>query len=99
MRGRLSNRRWRFSTYGGGLLYALFLVLAPFEHHDVACHFKTPQHCISCSASLVGSDPDAPLVLGAWHLSDAGRVVGLQLVAEGLLLAVQSTGRSPPVQA
>ena len=80
-------------------MYALFLILAPFEHHDVACHFKTPQHCTACASSLVGSDPDTPAILGAWHLSDAGRVVGTQFVADGILLSVRSTGRSPPVHA
>src|ERR1700687_2676519 len=83
MRGRLGDRRWRFLAFAGGTLYVLFLILAPFEHHDLACHYKTPQHCTSCSSSLVGSDPDAPAILGAWHLSDAGRVFGFQLMADG----------------
>ena len=92
----LGDRRWRFVTLVGGVLYAFFLILAPFEHHDLACHVRTPQHCTSCSSSLVGSDPDAPAVIGVSHLCDAGRAVSIQLLADGVLLPVRSTGRSPP---
>ena len=99
MRARTRERRWRLLTFVGGTLYALFLVIAPFEHHDVACHFKTPQHCTSCSFSLVGADPDAPAIVGAFHLSDAGSVVGVQLIVDAVLLAASSTGRSPPASA
>ena len=80
-------------------MYALVLILAPFEHHDIACHLKTPQHCTSCSSSIVGSDPSAPASVGACSLSDAGRAVGDQLLAEDILLPVRSTGRSPPAHA
>ncbi len=99
MRGLLGDRRWRFLTFAGGALYALFLAIAPLDHDDIACHFKTPQHCASCSSSLVGSDPDAPVVLGAWNLADAGRVVGFQLIVDAVLLPARSTGRSPPLHA
>jgi hypothetical protein len=34
--------------------------------------------------------------VGAWQLSDAGRAVSFQPLAEGVLLPHQSTGRSPP---
>jgi len=80
----------------GLAIYALFLVASPFEHHDLLCHLKTPQHCTSCTSSQLGSDPHTPLILGAWHLADAGRAVSFQLLVEGTLLAVRSTGRSPP---
>ena len=80
----------------GLAIYAVFLVASPFEHHDLLCHLKTPQHCTSCSSSQLGSDPHTPLILGAWHLADAGRAVSFQFLAEGTLLAVRSTGRSPP---
>ena len=80
----------------GLAIYAVFLVASPFEHHDLLWHLKTPQHCTSCSSSQLGSDPHTPLIPGAWHLADAGRAVSFQLLAEGTLLAVRSTGRSPP---
>jgi len=80
----------------GLAIYAVFLVASPFEHHDLLCHLKTPQHCTSCASSQLGSDPHTPQILGAWHLADAGRAVSFQLLVEGTLLAVRSTGRSPP---
>jgi hypothetical protein len=81
----------------GVALYAAFLVVAPFEHHDLVCHLKDPQHCTACTASQLGTDPGTPAILGAWHLSDAGRAVPYQPLAEGVLLPHQSTGRSPPL--
>lgn len=99
MGNSLGHRRSRCLTYVGGAVYALFLILTPFEHHDLACHLKTPLHCSACTSSLVGSDPHAPAALGAWHLADAGLALGLQILAGGILLTVQSTGRSPPALA
>jgi hypothetical protein len=96
MRGRFGNARWRFLVYLGGALYAFFLITAPFEHHDSECHLKTPQHCTSCNSSLVSSDPQAPSVVGAWDPVDAGRAIAFQLLSDGVLLTVRSTGRSPP---
>jgi hypothetical protein len=81
----------------GVALYAAFLVIASFEHHDLLCHLKNPQHCTACTASQLGTDPDSPAVVGAWHLADAGSALPFQLLAEGVLLPGPSTGRSPPV--
>jgi len=77
-------------------VYAVFLVTAPFAHHDLICHLKTPQHCTSCASSQPGSAPHTPELLGAWHLTDAGRAVLPPVVANGIVLTVRSTGRSPP---
>lgn len=82
--------------YVGGALYVLFLLTAPYEHHDLACHLKTPLHCTACASSVVGSDPHPPDIIGTWHLADAGRTPGTLIPSAGALLAVQSTGRSPP---
>jgi len=92
----LARRRWRFLTQCGAALYAFFLLTASYEHHDIACHFKTPLHCTACASSLVGSDPQPPAVIGAWHLADAGCACGVQLLSDGALLAASLTGRSPP---
>ena len=81
----------------GVAIYAAFLLVAQFGHHDLACHLKNPQHCTACSASQLGTDPGTPAVHGAWHLSDAGCAASYQPLAEGVLLAHQSNGRSPPV--
>jgi len=85
-------------AYAGVAIYAVFLVTAPFEHHDFLCELKTPRHCTACASSQLGSDPHPPAILGGWHLSDAGRAVAFQPVAAGVLLPAPSTGRSPPVQ-
>ena len=78
------------------VIYAAFLVASPFEHHDLSCELKTPQHCTSCTSAQLGSDPQTPLNPGAWHLADAGRAASLVLLVEGTQLAVRTPGRSPP---
>lgn len=90
------NRRSRVLNLAGMALYALVLLTAPFEHHDLVCHIKTPQHCMSCSASLLGSDPHTPAVVGADHLDDIGSAVQAQPLAESTIFAARSSGRSPP---
>jgi hypothetical protein len=80
----------------GVALYALFLIASPFEHHDLQCELKTPQHCTSCTSTQLGSNPQTLLNPGVWHLADAGRAVGVDLLDKDTLLVVRSTGRSPP---
>lgn len=93
----MTNYRARLLAYVGLAFYAAFLVASPFEHHDLSCELKTPQHCTSCTSSQLGSDTNAPGVLGVSHLADAGRAVSFLPLAKGTLLVVCSTGRSPPV--
>ena len=81
----------------GVVLHALFLAAADFEHHDLACHLKTPLHCTSCALSPVGSDPHTPAAPGACRLADAGRLVALDHDSASAVLSVRTTGRSPPV--
>jgi hypothetical protein len=83
----------------GLAMYAAFLLTAPFTHHDLACELKNPLHCTACTSSVLGADPNPPVTPGAWNLADAGSTVAEQVVAEDLLLAVRSTGRSPPAGA
>ena len=97
MAGRSEDRHYRLLALAGLALYAIFLVGAPFEHHDLLCHLKTPQHCTSCASSQLGSDPDTQVVPPASQLVDAGSAVSVQLLADDTLLAVGSTGRSPPL--
>src|SRR3954465_11145507 len=96
MAGRSRDRRYRLLALLGLGLYAAFLVAAPFEHHELACHLKKPQHCTSCTSSQLGSDPGTPLVPPAAQLADAGSAVSDLVLAESTLLAPRSTGRSPP---
>jgi len=88
--------RARLSTTVGLVLYAVVLVAAPFEHHDLICHLKTPQHCTSCASSQLGSDPHELPVPGAARLTAAGFATTVEQALEGALLAADSTGRSPP---
>jgi hypothetical protein len=79
----------------GVVLYAAVLVIAPFEHHDIVCHLKNPQHCTACTSNPVGTDPASLKTPRFLPLVDAGRAVLDHSLAQGVLLAV-STGRSPP---
>lgn len=88
--------RFRRLAIAGVLLHTLFLAAADFEHHDIACHLKTPFHCTSCALSQVGSDPRTPFDPGASGLAEAGRAVAVNVDAESAVLSVRTTGRSPP---
>jgi hypothetical protein len=92
----LKGRRSPGWIAAGVAVYSLFLVLAPFEHHDLSCELKTPQHCTSCTSTQLGSDTHVLLAPGAAQLADAGRAVSFVVLDEGTLLIVQSPGRSPP---
>ena len=90
--GRLSRRL----ALVGMAIYAVFLVASPFEHHDLSCELKTPQHCTSCTSTQLGSDTQVALAPGAAQLADAGSATSSVLLDTGTLLAVRTTGRSPP---
>ena len=77
-------------------IYAVFLVASPFEHHDLSCELKTPQHCTACTSTQLSSDTQVVLSPGAAQLADAGSAAPFVLLDEGTLLAARSTGRSPP---
>jgi len=89
----------RVLTLGGLVLYVFVLVTSPFEHHDLICHLKNPQHCTSCASSQLGSDPHALPSPDPAHLHDAGAAATFDQTIEGALLAVRTTGRSPPPNA
>jgi hypothetical protein len=88
--------RLRLLTLAAIALYVLVLALSPFEHHDLLCHLKTPQHCGSCSSSTAGVDPQAPAVLDGHQFSDAGRAIATVATGDDVLLVSPSSGRSPP---
>jgi hypothetical protein len=86
-------RRLKILSVG---LHLLFVISAPFGHHDLVCHLKQPLHCTSCVASPLSSSPKAVHVVGAWTLTEAGRAIETLPSHKGIVLAVRSTGRSPP---
>ena len=91
--GRFKDRRAFFSI----AFYALFLLTSQFEHHDLQCHLRTPQHCSACTSSIVGADTDTPPTPGVARLDDAGSAFSFQILIGSVLLPVRTTGRSPPV--
>ena len=96
MVGSLGDRRWRRLAFAGVALHLVFLMTAQFEHHDLLCHAKTPFHCTTCASSQPSSDPHTPAAVGVCHLTDLGRAVAFLPAVESAVLAVRSSGRSPP---
>jgi len=96
MARRLGDRRWRSLAFVGLALYTVLLIAAAYEHHDLSCEIRTPQHCTACASSQLASDPLTSAALSVWHLADASRVVSIQVVVDSLLFSRRSTGRSPP---
>jgi hypothetical protein len=96
MTGGRSVTRARLLIVAGLALYATVLIGSPFEHHDLVCHLKTPQHCTSCASSQLGSDVLPLVAPGASHLHDAGSAITFDLILANTLLVVRTTGRSPP---
>jgi hypothetical protein len=95
-RVRLSLRRL---TLLGVVLHAAVLAAAPFEHHDLVCHLKTPQHCSSCTSSPVGAGSVRAPAPAAGHLVEAGSAVSLEATPESAVFAPRTVGRSPPALA
>ncbi len=91
----MSRRLRRFAGFALALFTAA-CVVAELEHHDIACHLKTPQHCTACAATPVGADPDAPSALDRLALADAGDPVVQLPVLTGVLLPIRCAGRAPP---
>ncbi len=77
-------------------LYAVVLMLAPFTHHDLACHLKDPQHCTACTSTQALTDPATVIAPSAVALVDLGRAVSSYSASQTVFLAAGSTGRSPP---
>ena len=77
-------------------MYALVVLASAFEHHDLLCHLRNPDHCTACSVAQLGSDPQTPAAPRAAELPDAGQALTLHVLVRGTLLTVRSSGRSPP---
>jgi hypothetical protein len=88
--------RWRRFAAVAVVVYSVFLATAEFEHHDIACHFKTPFHCSSCASSPLSVNANSPAIPDASRLADAGRAIAMQVLSEDTLFALDSSGRSPP---
>ena len=95
MARRVGSRLRRIALLGL-VFHALMVAAAPFEHHDLVCHLKTPQHCSSCTGSPVGSNSPTAPTAAALRLADAGRAVTRHVLGESAVLITRTTGRSPP---
>ena len=78
-------------------LFAVFLITAQLEHHDLECHLKTPQHCSGCNSSPLGSDPHSLVSVVRMVLADAGRTVCITDLRPATVLSARLSGRSPPL--
>ena len=96
---RSPSRRYRQLAYLALALFSVFLATAEIEHHDIACHLKTPQHCTACAQSQLGSDPHAPTSFDRIVLADAGYAMSDGVLLSGTVLPTRSSGRSPPAAA
>jgi len=99
MPGTLQPAHWKRLVLLGVLFHFAFLVTAPFEHHDILCHLKTPLHCTACASSPLSSDPHTPNISCGANLAEAGAPVAFLFIEKGTVLAVRSSGRSPPALA
>jgi hypothetical protein len=97
--GIMGRYRSLRSVYVEVAIYLAILLVAPFDHHDLACHLKTPFHCTSCASGQIGLETRTAAVARTILLADAGDVITCQPPADGTLLPVRSTGRSPPPHA
>jgi hypothetical protein len=88
--------RWPRVTFAVVALAIALLLVAPFTHHDLQCHIKTPLHCTACASGLLSPDPRAHAIVGAPTLADAGSAPAALPSLRELLLTVRLTGRSPP---
>jgi len=89
---RARRRSW---VLAGVAAYALFLVINPVLHDDLASHLKSPTHCNACTASpsaarVDGVGPMLPVLADAGWVEPVSRTVVLPPSAPAL------PGRSPP---
>jgi len=92
-RARRGSTAWVLAILG---VYALLLAANPLLHHDVACHLKSPTHCVACTSSPSASRIEADAPLSALMLPEAGRVAGAERLAADTAATFETTGRSPP---
>jgi len=83
-------------TLAVALLYAMVVLAASFEHHDLSCELKTPQHCTACVSTGLSADQVSAFNPASTQLGDAGSAVLSDVRAESFLVCVDRTGRSPP---
>jgi hypothetical protein len=77
--------------------YVLAAALLPLTHHDVACHFKSPTHCTTCTVATSGEAAPWAVAADSLSMPDAGWAI-LQAAAWCHSAPLRSSsGRSPPV--
>ena len=86
----------RLHVVFGLALYGFVLIGTTFEHHDLACHQKSPTHCSSCVANPMASRVEAGGAPASTQLPVSGRLDTPAVIEIETLLPARLTGRSPP---
>ena len=77
--------------------YALVLLGAAFQHHDLACHLKSTTHCTSCTLTLSAAGGiDGGAAPPSVSLADAGQLSREQVRVVVTPVLVVTNDRSPP---
>jgi hypothetical protein len=93
---RSVRRAWRPWAVVALAVYAILLMANPLLHHDVACHVKSPTHCVACTSSPSAGRVEAAVPIAARPLPAAGHVERLVCSADDSAAILETTGRSPP---
>jgi hypothetical protein len=95
--GRLQIGSWLSSGRQIVLaMYVLAAMLLPLAHHDVACHLKTPTHCVTCVVGASGDVAAQTAVLARSWLADLGSAVTDRSARFDSAPLSLSSGRAPP---
>ena len=78
-------------------LYIAAAALLPFAHHDIACHFKSTTHCISCVVGSAGDLASDGSSLGRTSLDGAGLPALAPEERIDSLSLPSASGRAPPL--
>ena len=95
---RLRPRRSRLTAWLPLVLacYTGVLLLSAAQHHDLACHVKSPGHCDACTANPPASSTEVRSSVADGGLPEAGGVTAIRHEAPDLALSTDAGGRSPP---
>lgn len=80
----------------GLVFYGFVLIGTTFEHHDLACHQKSPTHCSSCVANQMASRVETGGVPQSLQVPASARLDAPAVTEHETLLPARLTGRSPP---
>lgn len=77
-------------------LYALTTALMPLAHHDIACHFKSTTHCVTCVYGSSAEQAADPATLSRFGLDDLGAASAPARLSEPNAPVSITSDRAPP---